>query len=377
MKRDFPEITPIGVDTLYIIVKDWHLESHFNPRLHIAPFNVLDEQTTNDSDIEGNHFLFEMNGKKIYGEKATLKLDRWGMLEFNPYYDDKAKKMKVSTKVTLTVPRVIGPDNYFPASRQQLEEALAIVTDELAKRGFNFSVKQALVKRMDVARTFQANNHWDSYVPILSLLNVARMNTTTYRTGYRWDNTQREFTLYEKGVEIASHYKVKLRAEIYSHYPKNSIRAELRWLDRRAFNEATGMKTIEDVLTRFDEIPEIYRVHFEKELFHHNPKEFESFGGGNTVESLMAEFAQIATGERYWFAKWKSIDWARSLTPERIRVIRKAVKKFTKEKKITSQTAGKQLKEAELNYLQYASLGGTTSSLAGLYQELRDKILAE
>ena len=77
----------------------------------------------NGTVMEDDHALFSVEGKKFSGPEAMLKL-KTCVLVMKPHYNHQIKGSKVTPKITMTVPKIVGRDNYHPADREQLREAL-------------------------------------------------------------------------------------------------------------------------------------------------------------------------------------------------------------------------------------------------------------
>lgn len=362
----------IGLDTLHLNPVDFELSDDFTAKVFPGAYE------SGTGEIEQNFPLYTVGGRVFEGSKGLKKLDSC-VLEFNPFKDQKTGVYHVSTKINLTVPKVISGNNFDPAMLEGTKEALGIVENELLEAGFKFNIKAALVKRCDAAKTLEMRESWLEYRPALAVLRPSRMAGTGFETGQRWGNTRRQICLYDKVEEIASHYPRKQRAEIFSQYPENSIRAELRLTERDSFKDTTGMQSAGDVLGDFGHLQSIYREQFEQHLFRFTAKEIERLkADALTVDEIANELVFFIDNEHYWLEKWQQADWIRNrvLDADRLEIIKAAIKQAIEAKGLAKQNVRKKQKALENLYLQYAETGKSKRKVSDLYREIKDKILA-
>ncbi len=138
----------IGVDTLHLNPVQFDLDAHFTAKVKPATFD------SGSGDKVGNFPLYRVAGQTFEGTSAFLALENC-TLDFNPYTNFDGGTSHVSTKITLTVPKVLNGDNYETADREQTRQALEKIESELSEAGFKFDVKAALVKRLDLAKTLE------------------------------------------------------------------------------------------------------------------------------------------------------------------------------------------------------------------------------
>ena len=170
--------TAVGIDTLHINPLEPNVGSKFRAIVTPSPYDSLDKFVTEEQ------LLFEVSGEENFGTGSQRHLKSC-VLEFNPAYNRQTKEHRTSIKITMTIPKIVGPDNYYPADVTQLKQALAIVQQELAENGFHCDLNIALLKRLDVARTFEARDSWASYRPVLALLKPYGMACEVHATSYR------------------------------------------------------------------------------------------------------------------------------------------------------------------------------------------------
>jgi hypothetical protein len=362
----------IGLDTLHLNPVDFELSDHFTAKIKPASFDAATGETS------GNFPLFTVKNRTFEGANAFTQLEHC-TLEFNPFSDRKTGVSHVSTKLTLTVPKIVSGNNYDPATFEDTKRALEIAENELSEAGFKFNIKAALVKRCDAAKTVVMRDSWLEYRPALAVLKPGRMAGTGFETGQRWGNSRRQICLYDKLEEIASHFPKKQREEISKSYPKNSIRAELRLTERDSFRDTTAMETAHDLLSDFGHIQSVYRDQFEQHLFRFTAKEIERLkADALTVDEIANELIFFIDNEHYWLEKWQQADWVRNriIDPDRLEIIKAAIKQAVEAKGLAKQNVNKKQKALENLYLQYAETGKSKRKVSDLYREIKDKILA-
>lgn len=363
--------TLIGIDTLHLNPVEWELSDDFSAKIYPAAFE------SGSGELAANYQLYTVAGRTFQGARALKQLESCNV-EFNPYPDQKTGVWHVSTKINLTIPKIVTGDNYNPADCQQFIEALAIAQVELTRLGFKTNLNTAIVKRMDAARTLQARDKWLTYRPALAVLNPSKMTGTGFESGQRWQNGQRQRVLYEKGLEIASRFPKKQRAEVYSRYPINSFRAEARLMERESFQAATGMRTAGDALSDFSHLQSVYRGEFKK-VFRFTPSEVERLKmDALSVDEIANELLHfINSGKRYWLEEWIQADWIanRVIDADRLEVIKAAIKKATELKGLASQNVSAKQKALENLFLQHAKLIDSKRSVGDLYSEIQSKVL--
>ncbi len=122
--------TAVGIDTLHINPQGYNLDSKFRAIVTPSPYDSLDKFVTEEQ------LLFEVSGEENFGTGAQRHLKSC-VLEFNPAYNRQTKEHRTSIKITMTIPKIVGPDNYYPADVTQLKQALAIVAARIGREWFS------------------------------------------------------------------------------------------------------------------------------------------------------------------------------------------------------------------------------------------------
>ena len=177
---------------------------------------------------------------------------------------------------------------------------------------------------------------------------------------------------------MAAHYTKGDSADIHKKYAANSFRAEARWLQRDVVKSATGLSTVSELLSDFENVQHAYRKQFKKRLFNLNATALGNLNRGSmSVDDFVAELRKMRSEKppRYWFQNWMDQDWLKHQTPERLDAIEAAAKQFMSEEGITNPV--KKLSAMRKDRLKLAPSTNSKRSMADLYSELRDKILAD
>ena len=115
-----------------------------------------------------------------------------------------------------------------------------------------------------------------------------------------------------------------------------------------------------------------------KRLFRYTPAAFDKLnGGGLSVSEIVAEMRRTREKHRTWFQEWAFMDWARNQSPARIETIRAAVKQFLSEEDLKPQNTAKKLNKLNEYHVQQSHPAGSARSIADLYGELREMVLAD
>lgn len=378
------------MDTLHLTVEEAELEDHFSMDVTPATFNSA------TGEPNGDFPLYQVDGKQFSGREAFANFDNFS-LQFFPYVHKPTGKPSVSKRILMTVPKVVGVDNYYPATGEQLKQAVALVEAQLKEYGFQFDINKALIRRFDCARTFVAANTFGTYLPVLSVLKPTGMETTLYDTSLLWKNSQWELNIYHKTAEMAERQRSRSKkaktqggegqggeaqgAVTKSEEAKaeNAIRVELRWIETKSFKSATKMTTVADVLSDFGHVQNAYRKQLEKRVFRLNPDSFDLDSHDPlTVDQVLNEIRMFPESSS-WLERWIRLDWSRSQSAERIKIVQEAIKQVTKERKLASQNVSKKVHRIFYDYIAYGQLQPQNEPLstAKLYTELREAILAE
>lgn len=362
--------TSIGVDTLHLNPVEWQLAEHFTAGL------TLGELDSASGEFSGHYPIYTVGGRTFEGRRALLSLHSC-TLEFNPHSDRETGTARVSTKITMTVPKVLWGDNFNPADRESLQGALNIVQNDLDVAGFRCDIGASLVKRLDMARTIHNRSKWLTYRPVLEVFSPSRMSGVGFETGKRWGNTRRQICVYDKVEEAASKVPRKQRPEVFARYPANSMRAELRLTERESVQAATGMQTANDVLSDFGHVQSVYKREFESKLFKFKPSEVEKMVAEVwDVDTIAAEMAPFIAQGGQWLEAWIKADWAanRVQTDKKLAVVKAAVKVASDQAGLASQNVFKQAGRLDTLFLE-SGQAVKGRSLGDLYRELESGIL--
>ena len=139
----------------------------------------------------------------------------------------------------------------------------------LTRNGVLTNVDGMTLSRVDLARDRQLNKPLPMYVSACSNLRGKRMKGTEYPQGFRWNNTQRDLTLYNKTLEAGTRPRNKGRVTI----SEDISRFEARWTKGRPLAKDFGFSSFGE-LRRIgpDDLTGIYRDALNGTVFHTEPK---------------------------------------------------------------------------------------------------------
>jgi hypothetical protein len=345
------------LDTLKLSLMDYE----------ITPDAVLDVQPSvycaATGQGPGGFPLWMRSGRPVVGTRAFYNAD-----EFNVTVQplSASEPVSIGCYVQFSVPKVANGSNYQPADFNATKTALKRIERELAGIGIKTNLKTATLSRLDSCRTVSTAHEYRAYQPILCGLRGARVAKRDYGTTYLWHNTLQEVCVYDKIEEM------KRKKHSVSGLPANSIRFEHRMLKARKIRDVTGLATVSDMLSGYEQIKAGYVDAMRKQLFKRSVSEVSVVTEGQIIAQL-EDFK--STGKRYYVREFL-IAMAVGQMENDFDALVSAVEKVCGNR-MTALRLRNQLDQARMDALALRASAGCSQTLGELYRELERKVVGE
>jgi hypothetical protein len=187
-----------------------------------------------------------------------------------------------------------------------------------------------------------------------------------YGTTYLWHNTLQEVCVYDKIEEM------KRKKHSVAGLPANSIRFEHRMLKARKIRDVTGLGTVSDLLSGYEQVKAGYVDAMRKQLFKRSPAEVSVLSEGEMVTQL--ERLQ-ANGKRYYLREYLMAVAVGRMESDFDALV-SAVEKVCGNR-MTALRLRNQLDQARMDALALRTSAGCSQTLGELYRELERKVVGE
>jgi hypothetical protein len=345
------------LDTLKLSLMDYE----------IGPDAVLDVQPSvycaATGQGPGGFPLWSRSGRPVVGTKAFYNAD-----EFNVTVQplSASEPLSIGCYVQFSVPKVANGSNYQPADFNATKTALKSIERELAGIGIRTNIKTATLSRLDSCRTVSTAHDYRAYQPVLCGLRGARVAKRDYGTTYLWHNTLQEVCVYDKIEEM------KRKKHSVEGLPPNSVRFEHRMLKARKIRDVTGLATVSDMLSGYEQIKAGYVDAMRKQLFKRSPAEVSVLTEGEMVTQLER---LKASGKRYYLREYLMAAAVGRMENDFDALV-SAVEKVC-DSRMTALRLRNQLDQARMDALALRASAGCSQTLGELYRELERKVVGE
>jgi hypothetical protein len=338
-------------------------------KLYTDDFVIRDdtEISIRPSDINyktgetNNHKLFKgSNGQWVTGSKAFLNAENFNLtIKPNNLTD------KIHLWISLSVPKFITGDNFYPLDDSEAEGLPSGLDTELKKRGIGLSVGDLAVSRIDTFQNVYASEAFGDYVPVFQLLKAKRQNKREYGSTFLWENTQREICVYDKLTEVIN------RGQSVDGLPSNTIRFEYRLLKSKSVKGALKINTVQNLFYNLGSIREVYRDAMRYHLFDLEVSEVKRLVSSE-LRTVVKHY--LENGGRYWITNLLKDYGAYSIARlSSIDVFGEIVEDVSGSRKMAYR-AKKYVRDCQnqVAMLEVLECGKTIDQL---YQELKNKVL--
>jgi len=342
------------IDSLQLYVRDYSIEGNNNLTVQPASYN------SGTGEIIGEHALFRNEeGREFKGSKAFLNTSRLNL-------DIKPVPFGIGCFIKFSVPKIHNGNNFYSVGEQGTKAVVGMVEKELFDNGFHTSLNEAGISRIDTFKNIQAEEPFSSYYGLFGMLKARRAIQRGYGTTFLVHNTQQEFCIYDKLVEMES------RGIKTSSFPANSIRFEHRLLNKKKVHSVYGFSKVEDMFLGGYEVIRNNQVEeWKKSLFSYSVGEVVMLGS-KQLETEMEWFKK--TYKYYWFEKFLKAYGSYHLAEVAgVEVVKVALSNLEADR-LKIYRASKLLEEAKREIEMVKKQAGTEKTLSILYQELKDKV---
>jgi hypothetical protein len=275
-------------------------------------------------------------------------------------------KRETLCMVQFSVPKVAIGSNFETVDEKQTGKAFKQIEKQLKDVGIITSIKDALLSRTDAVRSFETEENFSCYMPVLSMMRGKRMHKTDEGTSMLWRNGEQEISMYDKREEMLA------KKRDVNGVPSNTFRCEFRGKTPKKVSSTFGMRTVSDLLDNYDTIRETYQDVMRDQLFNRTPSEISLM----TVRSIQEELELfIERGDRFPFQNWlKAVACRRGIS--NFDAAKTAIHQCAPNR-MTAYRWAKWLDEAQIEAKALEIVAPSKRTIASLYSELQDKVLSD
>lgn len=346
------------IDTLKLSLKEYVISG--DSKLTIQPASYM----AGSGEVLSEFPLFTDRGGRVFrGSKAYINTDHYN-LTLQPFTRGESG---MACFLQFSIPKVHHQgNNYFSVSEAGAKVVVDDIERELREAGINTPLQEANISRLDAFRNIAPDEPFSSYYGLFSLLKARRAIQRGYGTTFLVHNTQQQFVVYDKLVEMQS------RGVDVTDYT-NTMRFEHRLLNGNKVKSVYGFSSVSSLFSGgFDVIRSKERESWKKSLFSRSVEDVIVLGA-QEIETELRHYKENY-GKRYFvqflrsygayhLAKYAGVDVVKvalqGLEASRLKVYRA--------EKLLNDT------KAELDMLKRDA--GSDKTLATLYRELQAKVL--
>ncbi len=345
------------IDTLKLSLTDYKVSPGANLFVQPSSFNAA------TGELISNYPLWHDGADYIEGSKAYHNGEDFNVT-LKPL--SSSEPGSIGCFVQFSVPKVATGDNYYATDYKGTAAALATVEKHLRDVGVKTNIKTASLSRLDAFKTVQADEPYQAYHPVLSMLQGQRMAKRDYGTTFLWRNTQQEICVYDKVAEM-EHRRVSVL-----QVPQNSVRFEFRMLKARKVQDMLGMRSAADLLNGYDHVRTVYQQHLHKQLFQRSISDVAMLTARQFEEQL--RYYKDDLGKRFWCNDYLMAAGMRVLAAD-ADALKQAAKKVSGNR-VTAARVCRQIEAARLDAVALEIIAPSKRPLGELYGELKSKVLA-
>jgi hypothetical protein len=345
------------IDTLKLSLTDYKVSPGADLIVQPSSFNAA------TGELCSNHPLWHDGACYIEGSKAFHNGEDFNVT-LKPM--SPSEPGSVGCFVQFSVPKVATGDNFYATDYKGTAAALATVEKYLRDVGVRTNIKTASLSRLDAFKTVQADEPYQAYHPILSMLQGQRMAKRDYGTTFLWANTVQEICVYDKVAEM-EHRRVSVLK-----VPANSLRFEFRMLKARKVQDMLGMRSAADLLNGYDHVATVYQQHLHKQLFQRSVSDVAMLTARQFEEQL--RYYKDDLGKRFWCNDYLMAAGMRALAAD-ADALKQAAKKVSGNR-VTAARVCRQIEAARLDAVALEIIAPAKRPLCELYDELKSKVLA-
>lgn len=348
------------IDTIKLHLKDYEISD--STTLQVQPSSFIAGTGEKVSD----HALFQSgSGAVYYGSKAYLNSDNFN-LSIKPMPSGADTPRVANCFVQFSVPKNHYGNNFYSVDCEETEEEFNKLEASLRDNGIRTNLKEADLSRVDTFKNIEPEEDFSSYYSLFSLLKARRAVQRGYGTTFLLSNSQQEFCVYDKNVEM------KLRGVDLSKFPENTMRFEHRLLNKKKVSTIYGFSKAGEIFKGgYEVIREKRAEEWKKSLFSYEVPEVVLLGS-KALEEEMRAFKEKFT--RNWFQFFLQAYGAYHLAQKAgVEAVELALQNLESERTKVWR-AKKILVDAkkEIDFVKKEQ--NSEKSLGELYEELRSKV---
>ena len=346
------------LDTIKLFIPDYSISD--SSQLQVQPSKILAGTGEKLSEFE----LFQtVAGRRFRGTRAFLNTDRWN-LDLKPFAFAGGG---TACFLHFSVPKCHYGDNYYSVGEQGSQAVFNLVEQELKENGFYCNLQKAQLSRIDTFKNIEPSEPFETYSPLLELLQARRAIKRSYGTTYLVSNTQQEFCVYDKLKEREIH-------KLDNSGLAETMRFEHRLLNKQKISSVLGFTQVADLFSGgYAVIKDKNKQSWRESLFRFEVEEVVQLGSQELAQTML-NFKQ-AHG-RNWFGYFLRSYGAFHLAQfAGVEVVELALEQLEQERTKVWR-AVKTLEEAERELLMFRKEQASKKTYATLYEELKGKVLA-
>jgi hypothetical protein len=345
------------LDTVKLNLQDYKITSRAQVQVQPAPYTAGTGTRTEDV------MLWDDGERQHWGKYAFFNADNFNVNIKEMVSTDKRETLCM---VQFSVPKVAIGSNFETVDERQTAKAFKQIEKQLADVGILTSIENARLSRIDAVKTFETEENFGCYMPVLSMMSGKRVRRRDEGTSMLWLNGMQEISMYDKREEMLA------KKRDVAGIPSNTFRCEWRGLKPRKVSEVLGLKTVKELLGNYDKVRTTYRDVMREQLFNRTPSEISLM----TVRSIQEELELfIERGDRFPFQNWlKAVACRRGIS--NFDAAKTAIRQCAPNR-MTAYRWAKWLDEAQLEAKALEIVAPSKRTIASLYSELQDKVLSD
>ena len=342
------------IDSLQLYIKDYQITE--DCKLQVQPASYI----SGTGETIGEKFLYsDKRGRQHLGSKAFLNTGRFNL-------DIKPMPQGTGCFIKFSVPKIHNGNNFYSVGEQGTKTVISIVEKELFENGIYTNLEEAGISRIDTFKNIQAEEPFSSYYNLFGMLKARRAIQRGYGTTFLVHNTQQEFCVYDKLVEMKS------RGIETSSFPAQTIRFEHRLLNKKKVHSVYGFSKVKELFKGGYEVVKDNQIEeWRKGLFSYSVSDVVLLGS-KQLENEMKVFQEKYS--RNWFDYFLKAYGSYHLAQVAgVEVVKLALSNLEADRKKLYR-AEKTLEEARKEMEFTKKQEGTEKTLSVLYQELKEKV---
>lgn len=230
-----------------------------------APVLVNTDYTL-DGEDKSEELIRLTNGFRLYGKKAYLNTEKYN-------FEILRGIGGVNAFVHFSIPRITsGSNNCELVDKGCTISAINEVEQDLRESGIFTNLSKAKISRLDICRNIVTDAPYREYDNVLNNLQMRRAQKKDLGKNidtHLWKNSLQEICIYDKYSEMQ-----QKKFETGS-LDARTVRCEIRLMRTRKVSDETGFTDVADMMDKYEEVSELYRVKLKKNIFKYSVSEFE------------------------------------------------------------------------------------------------------